>query len=302
MRHPNHFQDQARDRWRTTVRRSLLGTIGAALAVVLAAPPALSFHSLMAWARTELALTDWWPYLVPLALDAAALLCVALATWAAWRGEAAGAARVLVWVFAGGSAAANARHGQAIGTSDAVVFFAALPVGAAVLLDVVLRRARRAALDDIGALEPPLPRYRLIRWAVAPRETASAWRYAVRHGVTDPREALARAQGVPWPPLPAGAFSEGFFARPADAVDEQLVTEPREQLGDVDHAQQDGPDDAERDPVRAAAAAYVTSTPSPSRRGLIAAVRAAGHGIGTGPAGTLLRELTTDPPRGSAAA
>lgn len=168
---------------------------GIGLLAVVGAPVAISARSLAAWGREALDLADGWDWLVPLPLDGAALACVGLALHATQRGEAPGFARILVWVMAGCSAVANWRHGTTI-SPDAALFFAGMPLLAALMLDLVLRRVRHTALSGLGALERPLARYRTARWLVAPSETWQAWRTAVREGITDPDEALQRAAAV----------------------------------------------------------------------------------------------------------
>jgi Protein of unknown function (DUF2637) len=175
-------------------RRVLSIATMTSLAVVAMAPVALSFHALADWGRTSLGLTGFWPWIVPLALDAAALLCVVLTFSAVLNAESSAGSRILVWAFALGSAVANHRHGVRI-SPDAAVFFPAMPIVAALLLDIVMRRVRRTALAHLGGLEPPLPKYRAARWVVAPRETSRAWATAVREGITSPREALAIVRG-----------------------------------------------------------------------------------------------------------
>lgn len=187
-------QPTARHRKRPLwAERAVLGVTGTALAVVVLSPLALSFHGLAGWGRDALGLTEPLTYLVPVTLDAAALVCVGLAFHAMLRADSAGAARLLVWVFAAASALANYRHAHTI-SPDAAAYYASMPLVSAVLLDITLRRIRRSALSHLGALEQPLPRYRAARWIVAPRETWRAWCHAVRHGITDPNEALAASQ------------------------------------------------------------------------------------------------------------
>jgi hypothetical protein len=176
---------------RTTLDRLVVAVIALALTIVVLAPVALSFHSLSDWARTSLALTGWWVYVVPVALDAAALTCVGLTFHAVLRADSAAGPRALMWALALASSTANARHGSTIG-ADAVAFYAAMPLVAMVLLDITLRRVRRSALAGLGGIEPPLPRFRGARWlpGVGLRETAAAWRAAVLEGFTSPAEAV----------------------------------------------------------------------------------------------------------------
>lgn len=181
-----------------------VATIGVLSVAVVAAPAALSFHSLADWSRDRLALTGNWPYLVPVALDATAAAYAGLTFYASLRGESAGVARLMVWVAGVASAVANYRHGSTI-SPDAAYFLAAMPLSAALLLDVILRRIRRTVLADAGTIEPALPRYRGMRWVIAPVWTYRAWRTALLDGIDDPRRALAVARGI----LPHPTFDPG---------------------------------------------------------------------------------------------
>jgi len=179
----------------TPLARLVVAVTALALGVVVLAPVALSFHSLSEWARTSLALTGGWQYLPPLALDAAALTCAGLTFHAVLRADSAAGPRALMWALAASSSLANARHGSTIGP-DAVAFYAAMPIVAMVLLDITLRRVRRSALADLGAVEAPLPRFRGARWlpGVGLRETLTAWRLAVLDGYRSPAEAVEAAR------------------------------------------------------------------------------------------------------------
>jgi Protein of unknown function (DUF2637) len=230
------------DRSHSTARRLDRLTVAvatSALAVVVLAPVALSFHSLAGWGREALALDGAWPYVVPLALDAAAMACVALTFHAVLRADSAGSTRFLVWAFAGASAAANVRHGGTVST-DAAVFFGAMPIVAALLLDVALRRVRRGALAQLGGVEQPLPRFRAARWLVAPRETWRAWCMAVREGITSPAEALrvSRRRHDPAPEVPGVDETPAELA--ADAAELAMLTKTEalraafDAIGEVD--------------------------------------------------------------------
>jgi len=173
--------------------RAILTVTAAAYAVVVPAPFVLSFASLAAWARDHVGLTGALPYVVPLALDASAVVCICLTFLAVMRADGAGAARFLVWLIAGGSAVANARHG-ADTSLDATILLAAMPLLTMLLVDIGFRRVLRNALAARGAIEPPLPRYRAVRWAIAPRETARAWGVGVREQITSPAAALAQSR------------------------------------------------------------------------------------------------------------
>lgn len=175
--------------------RWIVAVIAAALGIVILAPVALSFGSLVDWAETSLGLNGVWPYIVPIALDAAALLSMALVFHAVTHAESAAFPRALVWLFALGSALANYRHGYTV-SPDAALFFPAMPLAAAVLLEVTLRRVRRTVLAELGVTERPLARFRAVRWVRFPTQTFAAWSAAVEHGLSSPSDALAVASGV----------------------------------------------------------------------------------------------------------
>jgi hypothetical protein len=180
------------------------------LALVVVAPAAASWHGLTSWGRDHGA-AGGWAYLVPLVVDGAAAYAAWLALVDVLRARSALVNRLLVWAYAAGSAALNAVHADAAGGAGSAVFFAGASASAALLWDRTLRHARWAQLDELGAIEPPLPRYRALRWALAPRETFGAWRLAVCEGTSRPGEALAlyraRREGVP-SPAPRLALSE----------------------------------------------------------------------------------------------
>jgi len=167
------------------------------LLLIVAAPPVISSaRNLYELGHRQLALPGAWALLVPLSVDAAALLCVVLTLRAVHAGQSAGMARVLVIAFAAMSSWLGYQEAALIGTSAARVFYPVMPVAAAVLLDMVIRHRRRDALERLGALEPALPRFRALRWCVAPGETRRAWAAGVRHGITDPAACLAFVREV----------------------------------------------------------------------------------------------------------
>lgn len=175
------------------------------LVVVIGAPAAASWHGLTAAGEQALGLSGAWSALVPLVLDAAAAYAAVLALRDVLAGDAAGMNRLLVWVYAIGSAALNAWHADQVGGLAAALFYAAASISAVILWDRTLRALRRDHLRELGAVSPPTPRFRLARWMVAPGETARAWRLAVVEGVSDPVEAvrLARLTGADVEELPA---------------------------------------------------------------------------------------------------
>jgi hypothetical protein len=143
-----------------------------------------------------LGLEGYWAVLVPLVLDAAALHLARLSMRSVLKGDSALVDRALVWVYALGSAVLNFSHGdEALGTAGAL-FFGGASVSAVVVWDRTLRSYRRDALREVGAVEPPLPRFRMLRWIVDPKVTARAWRAAVIESVGSPAEALALSRYV----------------------------------------------------------------------------------------------------------
>ncbi|MFI5801025.1 DUF2637 domain-containing protein [Streptomyces sp. NPDC051677] len=204
-------------------QKILATVIGIALSIVVVSPVALSSQDLVRWAKSEngLGLNGVWPYVVFVALDCAAALCISLTVYAAWRGESGGAPHILVWVFAGASAFANYRHSLNVQAKDAVWFFPGMSIAGATLLEVVIRRIRRWGLSEAGVFEPPLPRFRVLRWIVAREETYRAWKTAVIEGITRPEEAVSavRGTGVPARPRSAVTGSEDVSAMSkADAL------------------------------------------------------------------------------------
>jgi hypothetical protein len=168
--------------------------LGATLAAVIAAPELAAWHGLLGLARDKLGLTGTWAVLVPLMFGLAAAYCALLAVRHVLAGDSAVTERALTWIYAAGGAGFNAY--QAEPNVAAAVFFAGASLSAALLWDRTLRAWRRDELRAAGALERPLPRFRLLRWLVAPSETWDAWHLAVREGVTSPDEALARARAA----------------------------------------------------------------------------------------------------------
>lgn len=171
-------------------------SIGIMLAIVILAPLALSSQDLVRWAASPngLNLSGIWSYVTFVALDCAAALCVALTIQAFHRGESAGLAHLLVWVFAGLSAFANYRQAVRTTAHDDDWFLPAMSILGAVLLEVVVRKIRRTARSEYGVYERPLPKFRALRWIVAFKETKFAWRLAIIDGITSPEDAVKAAR------------------------------------------------------------------------------------------------------------
>jgi hypothetical protein len=189
-----------------TKRRALTSLSAVALAIVLIAPAAASWHGLVATGHDLFHLTDGWEYLVPVTLDGAALYSGVLAMRAILNGDSAFGSRLLTALYAIGGAGFNAFHARtaADGNVPSALYFAGASLSAVVLWDVTLRALRRDQLRDLGAIEAPLPRFRLLRWLVDLPMTARAWRIAVIEQISDPTVALQRARelrGMPAIPV-----------------------------------------------------------------------------------------------------
>lgn len=170
----------------------LLGLVTAALALVVVAPAMLSSADILRWAQSPDGLhlpaaLAWFAFV---ALDAAAVVCVGMAVYAAWRGEGGGAFQLLTWVFAGASAWFNYRFGLTTPAPDDQYFFPVMSLVGPLLLEVTLTRLRRWVRTAEGLQRPGRPSFGLLRWLVSPRETGTAWAVAVREGVSRPDDAL----------------------------------------------------------------------------------------------------------------
>ncbi|WP_218137672.1 DUF2637 domain-containing protein [Streptomyces sp. 2112.2] len=172
--------------------RSRLKNLGF-LFVFSAVPASISYAHLIDFARDSLGLTEPLIYLVPLALDEAALYLMMLAFADVDAGESSTANRLLVWAFAGGSAWFNwLQAPTGPGHEGAPQFFAAMSLAAGMLFERGLVNVRRAQNKARGTARRPLPRVGLLRWATAPRETAGMMRLAITEpSIRTEEEALA---------------------------------------------------------------------------------------------------------------
>lgn len=182
---------------RTVAVGMLLAVVAVLLAVVVVAPIALSSGDLIRWAASPagLGLSGGWPWLVFLALDAAAGVCVLLAVYCAFTGQSAGVFKVLVWVFAGASAFANYRHNIAPGSpADGWWFFPAASLLGPGLLEAVTWFVRRQVERGRGVRSGDRPKFGIGRWLPiigAPRDTYGAYRTAQILGIPTVAEAVA---------------------------------------------------------------------------------------------------------------
>jgi hypothetical protein len=182
-------------------RRALAVGIGAALVAVIIAPIALSSQDLVKWGADPagLGLSQTWAWLVFVALDLAAAVCVGMVTFSAYRGESAGIFHVLTWLFAGVSAFANYRHGLAVPARDAKIFFPLMSLLGPLLLETVLHRIRKWARAELRTAMTARPSFGW-RWlpGVAFRETLAAWAAARRENIGRPEDAIALVREIRW--------------------------------------------------------------------------------------------------------
>lgn len=183
----------------SAVRGGALGVgRGVLLAVVVLAPEAAAWHGLLAVARETFGMTGWWAYLVPLLFGAAAGYVALLAMRYVLQGDSAMTERALTWVYGAAGAGFNWWHAVSSSTGNvaSALFFGGASLSAVLLWDRTLRAWRRDELRAIGALEAPLPRFRALRWVLAPGQTFAAFRAAVVLGLTSPDEAIAAGEAT----------------------------------------------------------------------------------------------------------
>ncbi|MEU2874426.1 DUF2637 domain-containing protein [Streptomyces olivoreticuli] len=185
-------QRQADERERQQKRVTGIGYVG--LFVVVAITAGMSWKGLVGFGHDVLGLKGALAYGVPVSLDVAAMVCAALALRSVVSHDSAAGPRLLTFLLVAGSAAANYYHAARVpgGSAAAALYYGAMSVVTWGLWEVVLRQIRRSMLRAIGAVELPLPKFRIVRWVRYPRETFAAWSVAVRFGLTRPEEALDR--------------------------------------------------------------------------------------------------------------
>lgn len=179
----------------------------AGFAAVLLAIEALAVHGQLDFGRHVLGLDGAYVYVVPVALEGGTLVSATLALWATLTGDPTGMHRFWTYIFLGGAAAANWIGALAADRGwIAAAYLAATCVAALRMWHAILHRIRRAELRKTGAVEAPLPRFRALRWLIAPAETFAAWRLAVREGVVSPDDALrlVRDELTVTPPTTSG--------------------------------------------------------------------------------------------------
>lgn len=177
---------------RRHTQTALLTLVAVALTLVVIAPAILSSSDILRWATSPdgLHLDDRLAWLTFIALDAAAVVCVGMSTFAAARGESGAVFRALTWAFAAGSALANYRFGLTTPAPDDQVFFPAMSLAGPLLLEVMLNRVRTWRREAEGVQHGGRPRFGL-RWIIAFGETRRAWTAAVREGIPRADDAVA---------------------------------------------------------------------------------------------------------------
>lgn len=175
-------------------KRILIVTITLTLGLVVLAPIALSSQHIYEWARAPLGL-DLPPVFAVLAfvaLDLAAVMCVAMTIYSGLRGEPAGVFGLLIWVFALGSAWINYQAASTTPSEMDGPFFAAMSVAGPVLFEATLAKLRRWTRQAAGTQMSARPKFGG-RWlpGVAFRETLKAWAAARRENIARPEEAIA---------------------------------------------------------------------------------------------------------------
>jgi hypothetical protein len=172
------------------------------LLLVIVCVGAMSWTGLVRFGKDVLGLPEPLCYGVPISLDGAAVTLAFFALRGVLSGGAAGLPRLLAILVVCASSGFNYWQARQTGQGGAAeLFFAGMSILTYVMFEVVLRHQRREHLAALGAIEPPLARFRVARWLRFPVRTWRAWSVAIDQGLTDPRAALAEArkhEGVLW--------------------------------------------------------------------------------------------------------
>lgn len=175
-------------------KRALIITITLTLGLVVLAPIALSSQHIYKWARDPLGLglDPLFAVLAFVALDLAAVMCVAMTIYSGLRGESAGVFALLTWAFALGSAWINYQSATTTKSPMDGEFFAAMSMAGPVLFEATLAKLRRWTRQAAGTQMSARPKFGG-RWlpGVAFRETLKAWAAARRENLAKPEEAIA---------------------------------------------------------------------------------------------------------------
>jgi Protein of unknown function (DUF2637) len=259
--------------------------------VLLAA--AQSYRGLYEFGRLLLKLPPVWADAFPAMVDLAAMSFALWGIRAAKTNTPTGGAHALVVGLVGSSVAMNFAQaqyrgepfvGQVVSAGIALVAFGGF--------EVALSQTRYRALREVKAVRLPMPRFTALMWLRFPRLTFRAWSLALRHGVSDIDEAMARAE-LPhlrltaWLRFPFRAFraKSALLAAEIDAV-HQHPDRPVDHvdLATAERIATDGQDPHGRDAVWLARIATLETAMAALDAGL--------------PAGVLPVEVPTTPPAG----
>jgi hypothetical protein len=155
---------------------------------------AASWTGLVGFAEDILRLDGRARYIVPVSLDGLAVTLAFLGLRSVLAGDAAIFPRLLAWLVVAGGATANYYQAWHAGQGEAAaIYFGGMTLLVYLGFEVILRQLRREQLRAQGAVERPLPRFRLVRWLRFPLATFRAWSAAVEQGLTEPTDAVHAA-------------------------------------------------------------------------------------------------------------
>lgn len=193
---PVHDHEESAGRSQDRLRRILVTVVAVTLGVVVLAPIALSSGHIFTWASAPapdgLALSAPMAIAAFIALDLAAVVCIAMTIYSSMKGEGAGIFGLLTWVFAAGSAYINWQSSETVLAGQ---FFASMSIAGPVLLEATLAKLRRWTRQADGTQMSARPRFGG-RWlpGVAFRETLAAWATARRENLAKPEDAIAHVR------------------------------------------------------------------------------------------------------------
>lgn len=176
-------------------RRGILAAVAIGVGLIFTAPLMLSSTDLHSWATSGrglgLAVAIGWA--VPVGLDLAAVVCLAMKLLRTLHGQKGGVFGLLAWTFIAASGFAQYSHGrELIAAGGARDVWWAMPAFAAlgpILLDAVLHQWRQWRKLDLGHVRKGATGFGQ-SWIVAPVETARAWLWSRRANLVDPNAAV----------------------------------------------------------------------------------------------------------------
>ncbi len=181
----------------TAPRRGRAYLLWTALVLTVAAPVVLNAVNLYRLSVDRLGLTGPAALALPVTLDGAALVALIVRLQALRDGDSAPGASVAVVGFAGLSAWLAGVEGWTVGGTVGALALGVLPIVAVVMLDLAVGSIRRADLRAAGLLPGRAPVYSGLRWILAPRSTAAAWRHGVLWENPDRLACLAATTDLP---------------------------------------------------------------------------------------------------------